>query len=256
VSRRVARLTVDSLAALPEEMRACVAWELDPVERARAEREGTTAEEKAAWLSRVLLEWGSCGRVVWVDDVVAGAVLYAPPGYLPGTVVMPTAPVAEDAVQIASAFVAEEHAGAGLGRLLMQLAVKDVLQRGGYRAVECFGREPGVPPDADACCLPVEFLQRVGFRTARGHVRHPRMRLDLRSVVSWREGAELAWERLLGAVRPPVPAPVPRTTTHRTSTPRAVGGGAAQPPSVEAWRSPRRSAMRSTPVWWSESGSR
>ncbi len=245
MSRRVARLTVDSLAALPDEVRTCVAWELDPVERARAEREGTAAEEKAAWLSRVLLEWGSCGRVVWVDDAVAGVVVYAPPAFLPGTVVMPTAPVAEDAVQIASVFVGEEHAGAGLGRMLMQLAVKDVLQRGGYRAVECFGREPGVPPDADACCLPVEFLQQVGFRTARGHVRHPRMRLDLKSVVSWREEVELAWERLLGAVRPPVPAPLPRAS-----------GRSAQPPSGEAWPSPRRSAMRRTPVWWSESGSR
>lgn len=251
MSRRVARLTVDSLAALPDEVRTCVAWELDPVERARAGREGTAAEEKAAWLSRVLLEWGSCGRVVWIDDAVAGVVVYAPPAFLPGTVMMPTAPVAEDAVQIASAFVAEEHAGAGLGRMLMQLAVKDVLQRGGYRAVECFGREPGVPPDADACCLPVEFLQRVGFRTARGHVRHPRMRLDLKSVVSWREEVELAWERLRGAVRPPLPAPVPRTSRGTSRV-----GRAAQPPSGEAWRSPRRSAMRSTPVWWSESGSR
>ena len=168
MSRRVARLTVDSLAALPEEVRSCVAWELDPVERARAERDGTAAEEKAAWLSRVLLEWGSCGRVVWVDEEVAGAVIYATPASLPGTVVMPTAPVSEDAVQIASAFVAEEYVGRGLGRLLMQLVVKDVLQRGGYRAVECFGAQGGLTASADACCLPVEFLQRVGFRTARG----------------------------------------------------------------------------------------
>jgi GNAT superfamily N-acetyltransferase len=212
VSRRVARLTVDSLAVLPEAVRSCVAWELDPVERARAEREGTAAEEKAAWLSRVLLEWGSCGRVVWVDDEVAGAVLYAPPAYLPGTVVMPTAPVGEDAVQIAGAYVTEGFAGAGIGRLLMQLVVKDVLQRGGYRAVECFGSQAGISPSADACCLPAEFLQRVGFRTARPHPRHPRMRLDLKSVVSWREEVELAWERLLGAVRPPAPLPVPRAT--------------------------------------------
>ena len=220
MSRRVARLTVDSLAALPDEVRSCVAWELDPVERARADREGTAAEEKAAWLSRVLLEWGSCGRVVWVDDEVAGAVLYAPPAYLPGTVVMPTAPVAGDAVQIASAFVAEEYAGRGLGRLLMQLVVKDVLERGGYRAVETFAAGRGPAAEAGTCCLPVEFLQQVGFRTARGHARHPRMRLDLKSVVSWREEVELAWERLLGVVRPTVPVPAPRTTLGRTRAQR------------------------------------
>ena len=65
----------------------------------------------------------------------------------------------------------------------------------------------------------MEFLQRVGFRTARGHVRHPRMRLDLKSVVSWREEVELAWERLLGAVRPTVPAPVPRASGGATRGP-------------------------------------
>ena len=113
---------------------------------------------------------------------------------------------------VVGAFVTEDFAGGGIGRLLMQLVVKDVLQRGGYRAVECFGSQAGVAPSADACCLPAEFLQRVGFRTARGHPRHPRMRLDLKSVVSWREEVELAWERLLGAVRPPAPLPVPRAT--------------------------------------------
>ena len=105
----------------------------------------------------------------------------------------------------------------------MQLVVKDVLQRGGYRAVECFGSEAGISPSADACCLPVEFLQRVGFRTARGHARHPRMRLDLKSVVSWREEVELAWERLLGAVRPPAPLPVPRATRGPIRPDRPVG---------------------------------
>jgi GNAT superfamily N-acetyltransferase len=210
VTRRIERLTVDTLGLLPDEVRECVAWELDPVERVRAEREGTALEEKEAWLSRVLLEWGSCGRVVFLDDEAVGYVLYAPPAMLAGTVAMPTAPVSPDAVQVATAFVASPYAGAGLGRLLMQLAVKDVVKRGGYRAVECFGTVTEVREDTATCCLPVEFLQRVGFRTARGHARHPRMRLDLRSVVSWREEVEQAWERLRGVVRPrPATAPVP-----------------------------------------------
>jgi GNAT superfamily N-acetyltransferase len=210
VSRRVERLTVDTLGLLPDEVRGCVAWELEPVERARAERAGTAVEEKEAWLSSVLLEWGSCGRVVLVDDEAAGYVLYAPPALLGGSVAMPTAPVSPDAVQVATAFVAPEYAGAGLGRLLMQLAVKDVIKRGGYRAVECFGTVTEVREDTATCCLPVEFLQRVGFRTARGHARHPRMRLDLRSVVTWREEVEQAWERLRGVVRPrPAAAPAP-----------------------------------------------
>ncbi len=39
----------------------CVFWELDPVRRDAVR--GHEAEEKAAWVSMVLREWGSCGRV-------------------------------------------------------------------------------------------------------------------------------------------------------------------------------------------------
>jgi len=36
----------------------------------------------------------------------------------------------------------------------------------------------------------------------RDHPRFPRLRLDLRSTLSWREDVEGAWERLVGVVRP------------------------------------------------------
>ncbi len=106
--RRMARLTLDTLADLPLEARSCVFWELDPVRRARAEQAGEAAEEKEAWLSRVLLDWGSCGRVAYVDGEAVGFVLYAPPLFFPGAEAMPTAPVGEDAVLLATALVLPE----------------------------------------------------------------------------------------------------------------------------------------------------
>jgi GNAT superfamily N-acetyltransferase len=200
MARRTARLTVDTLADLPLSVRSCLFWELDPVQRARVARAGAETAEKEAWLSSVLLEWGSCGRVLSVDDEPAGFVLYAPPAYFPGSASFPTAPVSEDAVQLATAEVFEGYRGGGLGRVLMQVMVKDLLHRGDFRAVECFGVW-GSPP-SDGCMLPVEFLQRVGFKTHRPHPRYPRMRLDLKSVLTWREEMEAALSRLLGAVRP------------------------------------------------------
>jgi GNAT superfamily N-acetyltransferase len=216
MARRVARLTLDTLADLPEEVRCCVQWELDPVSRHRLPDRESAAAEKEAWVSRVLLDWGSCGRVVYVDGEPAGFVTYAPPAYLAGTASLPTAPVSDDAVQVAAAQVFEPWAGTGLGRLLMQEVVKDLVQRGGIRAVEAFGstrprsRASAVLSGADhQCLLPVEFLQRVGFKTQRPHPRTPRMRLELKSVVTWREEVEGALERLLGVVRPTrAPRPV------------------------------------------------
>ena len=212
MARRVARLTLDTLADLPEPSRGCVQWELDPVSRQRLPDRASAVAEKEAWVSRVLLDWGSCGRVVYVDDRPAGFVIYAPPAYLLGSASMPTAPVSDDAVQVAAAEVFEEYAGAGLGRLLMQEMVKDLLTRGGIRAVEAFGAtrvRPARRSGHHDCALPVEFLQRVGFKTQRPHPRNPRMRLELKSVVTWREEVEAALERLLGVVRPArAPRPV------------------------------------------------
>jgi GNAT superfamily N-acetyltransferase len=203
MARRVARLTLDTLVDLPEDVRSCLAWELDPVRRAQVERAGAAVEEKEAWVSRVLLEWGSCGRVVYVDDEPAGFVLYAPPAYFPGTASYPTAPLSEDTVQLATAQVFEGYDGGGLGRLLMQEMVKDLLGRGDFRAIEAIGLH-GAPEIslADDCVLPVPFLQRVGFKTQRAHLRYPRMRMDMKSVLTWREEMETALARLLGAVRP------------------------------------------------------
>ena len=204
MARRLSRLTVDTLADLPDDVRSCLEWELDPVERARVERADAAVAEKEAWLSHTLLEWGSCGTVAYVDDEAAGFVLYAPASFFAGTASYPSAPLGEDAVQLATAQVFEGFEGAGLGRVLMQVMVKDLLQRGGIRAVECIGV---VGESTTGCQLPVEFLQRVGFRTVRGHAVHPRMRLDLRSVLTWKEEVESALERLLGVVRPGRTAP-------------------------------------------------
>jgi GNAT superfamily N-acetyltransferase len=197
MARKLVRLTLDNLGDLPEAAQTCLFWELDPVSRSRADKEGVARSEKEAWLSHVLLEWGSCGRIAYVDGVPAGFVLYAPPVFFPGSACMPTAPVSEDAVQLATAYVDPDLTRSGLGRVLMQAMAKDLLKRGDIRAVEAFGANR--PHD---CVLPTEFLVRVGFKTHRPHVMHPRMRLELKSILTWKEDVEAALEKLMGAVRP------------------------------------------------------
>src|ERR687889_591029 len=221
MSRQLERLTLDNLDDLPSPCRSCVFWELDPVRRQRAESAGFAACEKEAWVSSVLLEWGSCGRIAYVDGEPAGYVLYAPPTYLPGSDAFPTAPVSEDAVLLATAMVYPEYAGSGLGRVLMQTVVKDLVKRGGIRALEAFG-DTRAPSRAEhlsrgtygGCVLPQSYLLQVGFKTHRAHPRYPRMRLELKSVLTWRDEVESALEKLLGAVRPARHAAA--DPTHRT----------------------------------------
>lgn len=214
ISRRISPLTLDSLLDFPGPCRQCVFWELDPVAGASAERRGDTAEHKRAWLSQALLEWGSVGKVAYVDAAFAGYLIYAPPHLVPRSLAFATAPISSDAVLLATGRVLPQYAGGGLGRMLMQAVARDLTGRG-VRAIEAYGvprqTESELDPReraarAGGCLLPQDYLLAVGFTTVRAHPRHPRLRLDLRTALSWRGDVEQAVERLLGSVRVVVPS--------------------------------------------------
>lgn len=204
VARTTVPFTLDHLDALEASgvpCRTCLFWELDPVRRARLTDE-ETREVKESWMSEVLREWGSCGRVALVDGEAVGYLTYAPPSYVPGAAQFPTAPASPDAVLLTTAYVADGYDGAGIGRLLVQGMARDLYRRGGVKAVEAFaysGSRRLAP--RNGCLLPVEFLARVGFKTHRPHPRTPRMRMELRSLVTWRDEVEAAIERLVGVVQ-------------------------------------------------------
>jgi GNAT superfamily N-acetyltransferase len=208
MSRRLVGVTLDNLSDLPTQCRNCVYWELDPVACDRATETGGTTLEKEAWLSDTLLEWGSCGQLIYVDGVPAGYLLYAPAAYVPRAVAFPTSPVSPDAVLLMTGRLMPEFRGGGLGRMLIQGLARDVVRRG-IRAIEAFGRTsagaPELPDGADyRCLLPADYLRAVGFKTVRPHRRTPRLRLDVKTTVTWKEDVEYAIERLLSSIQAPV----------------------------------------------------
>ena len=199
MSRRLASITLDNLDDLPARCRRCVFWELDPVSQSRAIEAGDPALEKEAWISSVLLEWGSCGKILYVDGVPAGYMLYAPPQYVPRSVAFPTSPVSADAVLLMTAHILAEFADGGLGRILVQGLAKDLTRRG-VKAIEAFG---DLKWESPGCMIPADYLLAVGFKTVRPHLRFPRLRLELKTALSWREDVEVALERLLGSMTAP-----------------------------------------------------
>jgi hypothetical protein len=198
VARRLVSITLDNLDDMAPRCRRCVFWELDPVGQARALEVGDPGREKEAWISSALLEWGSCGKILYVDSVPAGYVTYAPPQYVPRSIAFPTSPVSADAVLLMTARVLSEFAGGGLGRMLVQGVAKDLTRRG-VKAIEAFGDQQR---DSPSCVVPAEFLLAVGFKTVRPHGQYPRLRLELKTALSWREDVEVALERLLGSMSP------------------------------------------------------
>ncbi len=198
MSRQLVNLTLDTLEDLPRGCRGCVFWELDPVSEERAVKAGDTGLEKEAWVSQTLLEWGSCGKLIYVDGVPAGFVLFAPPSRVPRSVAFPTSPVSPDAALLMAAHVVPDFGGGGLGRMLIQGVARDLTKRG-IRAIEAFGDAQWDQPH---CVAPADYFRSVGFKTVRAHPRFPRLRMDLRTALSWKSDVESALEKLLGSMSP------------------------------------------------------
>jgi hypothetical protein len=187
----------------------CVYWELDPVAAERARAAGDPGLEKEAWVSQTLLEWGSCGKLAYVDGMPAGYVMFAPPAYVPRSMAFPTSPVSADAALLMTAHVVPAFAGGGLGRMLVQGVARDLTKRG-IKAIEAFGdAKVGEPSEVGpagsggtGCLAPADFFLSVGFKTVRPHPRYPRLRLELRTALSWKSDVEYALEKLLGSMSP------------------------------------------------------
>ncbi|MGC7354163.1 acetyltransferase, partial [Mycobacteroides abscessus subsp. abscessus] len=63
MSTRITPLRLEGFEQLPKHARRCVFWEVDPSTVAGEDHLADPEFEKEAWLSMVMLEWGSCGQL-------------------------------------------------------------------------------------------------------------------------------------------------------------------------------------------------
>jgi hypothetical protein len=226
VSARITPLRLEAFEQLPKHARRCVFWEVDPATLGDQDHLADPEFEKEAWLSMVMLEWGSCGQVATVvpdDDrgrtepPCLGYVLYAPPGAVPRAQRFPTAPVSADAVLLTSMGIEPGQGTDDLPHGLIARVIDELVRRG-VRALEAFGRTPAASelqdpgkadPDVrpvlealgdcsvDHCIIAAEFLKDVGFVVVAPHTYFPRLRLELDKGLGWKAEVEAALERLL-----------------------------------------------------------
>ncbi|MBX9640974.1 MAG: acetyltransferase [Mycobacteriaceae bacterium] len=227
MSARITALRLEAFEQLPKHARRCVFWEVDPGTLGKDEQLADPEFEKEAWLSMVMLEWGSCGQVATAipdersqaEPPCLGYVLYAPPRAVPRASRFPTAPVSADAVLLTSMGIergqADPSAIADLPHNLITHVINELVRRG-VRALEAFGRtqaatelhEPvddDVRPVFDAlgdcsvehCIIEADFLIDAGFVVVAPHPYFPRLRLELEQGLGWKAEVEAALERLL-----------------------------------------------------------
>jgi GNAT superfamily N-acetyltransferase len=151
-----------------------------------------------AWTTAAEERWGPCGQLVLVDDQSVGVIAYAPAEYVPADARRGRSPISGDAVLMVVVFVEPDQAGQGLGRVLVQSAAKDLSKRG-VRALEAYGHRGDEV--ASPYTAPLGFLEAAGFGVVRDHPAYPRVRLDLRTAVTWREPVGAALGRLRSGIR-------------------------------------------------------
>jgi len=229
VSARITALRLEAFEQLPKHARRCVFWEVDPATLGKEDHLADPEFEKEAWLSMVMLEWGSCGQVAWaVSNAVPdergqaeppclGYVLYAPPRAVPRAHRFPTGPVSADAVLLTSMGIERGQATDDLPHSLIARVIDELVRRG-VRALEAFGRtaaatelqdvsaaDPDVRPVLEAlgdcsvehCIIDADFLIDAGFVVVAPHRYFPRLRLELDKGLGWKAEVEAALERLL-----------------------------------------------------------
>lgn len=232
MAARITPLRLQAFDQLPKHARRCVYWEVDPAIIDRGEQLSDPEFEKEAWLSMVMLEWGSCGQLAVEhrtadghgdlredpdDDPCLGYVFYAPPRSVPRASRFPTGPVSPDAVLLTTLGIESGQAAETLSQSLIAAVVGDLVRRG-VRALEAFGRTAEVdsltdresaPADVrpvletlgdcsvDQCILDADLLMDAGFVVVSHHTYFPRLRLELEQGLGWKAGVEAALERLL-----------------------------------------------------------
>lgn len=222
MGRRALPLTRGEVDRLPGGCSGCLFWEFGgpcPQPRSPAvlgglapeisprERRRDPIERKRDWVEACTADGVVPGAVVEVPrgskggHQVAGFALFAPSErYAPRAGTAPRA--SRDALLLATALVTESQREAGIGRLLVQAALREAIRQD-RPAVEAYGdrrfRER-------ACVLPSTWLLHEGFTIHREHPRTPLLRLDTRRTVRWAGSLEHAWDEVMA--RLPVPAPV------------------------------------------------
>lgn len=214
MSRRAEPLSPETVATLPDRCRECLFWERgwprpDPLRPDHVDDlAGDAARAKQGWCGQRAGEGHVPGRAVRIDGELAGWALFAPArDFTPR--MPPVPPTSSGSLLLATLWVAPFHRRGGIGRLLVQAAIREAL-RLGLGAVEAYGdrrwRE-------SACTMPCTWLLHEGFEVAAEHPRYPLMQIDTNRPVRWAVSLEHAVEEVVGrlrrrAARRPTPGPV------------------------------------------------
>lgn len=218
MARKIRPLTADRVADLPDPCSCCVEWET----AGAPAPDCVPAEARAelvTWVGDVRAEWGDCGRIAYENGDALGFVKYAPPRFFPQARSMAAGVPDDGAVLIACLNVVADVEDAGLAKVLLQAALRDLVSRG-ERVVEAYAASESADPERRSL-MTLDFLLKQGFEVVRPNPIRPLMRLELKTLASWTESVEAVLDalqlprRVAERVPAPLVSPMTGGETHR-----------------------------------------
>ncbi len=220
-TRELLALTPDRVGDLVGTCAPCTFWQTLP----HNGHGGPTdpVELLATWVEQVTADWGPPGRIAYVDGRAVGHVVVAPARHVPRLAAFSTSPSDPATLMLVTAVTSAPRGagtgdgagrgGKGLRKVLVQAAAKEALSHRA-RSLDVVAARP-LAVHRHACVLEAPLLEEAGFRVERDHPTYPRLRIDLRTLVTIRDEAAEAVRRALAKV--PGVRPVPETHPNGSS---------------------------------------
>jgi len=178
-------ITETTLADIPEPCKACIYWEFpDDFDKAneqksRLERRLEFERKKHEWFVNTIREFGTCGKIAYIEGRPVAYAQFAPPQRLPNTAHYESHSIGkleEGVIFLSCLYVADkELRGKGIGKTMLSSIIHNLKKRG-LKAVETFARKG----NSDNPSGSLEFYIKNGFTIKdQTNVEFPLVRITL-----------------------------------------------------------------------------
>jgi GNAT superfamily N-acetyltransferase len=176
-------LTESNVNDIPDPCKSCIYWsfpkEFEDTTEKRQKRKQKLAAKKKLWLLQTMKEFGSCGKILYYNNVAVGYAEYGPSSRFPKIKEYKSQPIGkidEGTVFLACLYLTDRNLrGKGLGAKLLDSVIADLKGRG-FKAVETYAlrNSPNNPSG------PIELYLKKGFYIKNENsLEFPIVRLDL-----------------------------------------------------------------------------
>lgn len=204
--KKAAPVDLDNLRDVFQPCRSCLFWQTaEKVNVPHITKDGKFRKEE--WLSTTLLKWGNCASVMIEDDEVVGFAQYGLISDFPQVNNFSTGNISKDAAFLACLYILPHEQSKKKGKFLLREILKDFTMMR-FPAVETIAKRAMLNKN-EFNQRNIDFYLSEGFRIIQDHPVYPRLRIDLKNAVTWKEEITSAFQKIRSPLKKRNQAPAP-----------------------------------------------